>query len=92
MINVQPDIVITNIDGEKFSVKANQGKFGIDINYYETQFKGKNCIVSKISPGRSNGKDSIIIEIVPDYTLISKGDDKSEEKLTNNIELDDNCI
>lgn len=91
MINVEPDIIITNCVGEKFSVKANQGWFDIDINYYGTRFHGGNCIVSRISPGRCDGNDSIILEIVPRNTNISKGDDKAEEKLSNNIELDDNC-
>lgn len=92
MINVQPDIIITNCNGEKFSVKANQGWFGIDINYYGTSFHGENCIVSRISPGRCEGRDSIILEIVPGRTNISKGDPEDcGEKLSSNIELDSNC-
>ena len=93
MINVQPDIIITNCAGEKFSVKANQGWFDIDINYYGTRFHGENCIVSRISPGRCEGKDSIILEIVPTKTNISKGEDEDGgEKLDSNVELDENCM
>ena len=92
MTNYQPDIIITNKDGEKFSVKANQGKFTIDIDYYGTHFRGENCIVHTISPGKYGDKDTIRIEFLPDSTSIDRKN-VEEVKLDSNIEETmDNCI